>query len=66
MSVTPSPTPDATRLLTAEDLAERWSVPKTHPLRLAREGKLPCVRLGKYVRFRVEDIVTFERDGGTE
>ena len=53
------------RLLTAEDLAERWQVPKTHVWRLAREGRLPVVQLGRYRRFRLEDIAEFERSGGT-
>ncbi len=49
-----------TRLLTPEELAERWRVPKSHCYRLAREGKVPCVRLGKYVRFQLEAIERFE------
>src|SRR4051794_26367091 len=35
------------RLLTADDLAERWRVPKTHVYRLAREGRIPVVKLGR-------------------
>lgn len=53
------------RLLTAEDLAERWQVPKAHVYRLARDGRLPTVRLGRYRRFRLEAIAEFEAAGGS-
>lgn len=55
----------APRLLTADDLAERWQVPKAHIYRLAREGKLPVVQLGRYRRFSAEAVEHFERGGGT-
>lgn len=61
MSATPG------RLLTAEELAERWQVPRAHVYRLAREGRLPTVNLGRYKRWRLEAIEAFEafeRDGG--
>ena len=48
------------RLLTAEDLAARWQVPKSHVYRLAREDAIPVVRLGKYMRFRLDAIEAFE------
>jgi len=54
----------ATRLMTADDVAERWQVPKSHVYRLERTGKLPSVRLGRYRRFRPDAIEEFERDGG--
>jgi excisionase family DNA binding protein len=53
------------RLLTPEDLGLRFGVPKTHVWRLAREGHLPTVRLGRYVRFDPEQVREFERRGGT-
>ncbi len=52
------------RLLTADELAERWQVKEAHVYRLAREGQVPCVKLGRYVRFRLEAIEAWERDGG--
>lgn len=52
------------RLLTAEEVAERWQVPKAHVYRLAREGRLPPVQLGRYRRWRLEALEDFERDGG--
>jgi excisionase family DNA binding protein len=56
----------AARLLDAHQLGERWGVPHTQVLRLARTGKLKHVRLGRYVRFRLEDVEEFERAGGTD
>jgi excisionase family DNA binding protein len=55
----------AGELLTPDQLAARWQVPVMHVYRLAREGKLPCVRLGKYVRFRAATIEAWEERGGT-
>ena len=53
------------QLLTAEQVAERWQVPPSHAYRLAREGKVPSVRLGRYVRFRLDAIEAFERGGAS-
>ena len=44
------------RLLTAAELAERLAVPKTWILESARSGAMPCVRLGRYVRFDLVDV----------
>lgn len=49
-----------TALLTADDLAERWQVSKAHVYRLAREGRVPCVPIGRYYRFRLEAIEAWE------
>ncbi len=48
------------QLLTAEQLAERWQVPKGQCYRLAREGAIPCVELGRYRRFRLDQIEAYE------
>lgn len=52
------------RLLTADELADRWQVGKAHIYRLTREGLLPCVRIGRYYRYRVASIEAFESAGG--
>jgi excisionase family DNA binding protein len=52
------------RLLTAEELAERWRVPKAQVYRLSREGCLPAVRIGRYYRYRLPAVEQWERDGG--
>lgn len=51
----------ARRLLTADDLADRWRVPKSHVYRLTREGAIPAVRLGRYYRYKLEAIEAFEQ-----
>lgn len=49
-----------TLLLTADQLAARWQVPKSHVYRLTREGVIPTVRLGRYYRYRLDAIEAFE------
>lgn len=50
------------RLLTAEELSERWQVPTGWIYAKCRTGELPKVPLpGKYIRFRLEVIERFER-----
>ncbi len=48
------------RLLTADDLAERWQVPKGHVYALTRRGEIPTVKLGRYYRYRLDQIEAFE------
>jgi excisionase family DNA binding protein len=40
--------------MTAEDIAAYPIIPVTTIYKLAREGKLPAVRIGKHWRFRIE------------
>src|SRR5215831_14399789 len=40
------------RLLTADEVAARLAVPKTWVWARARADEIPCVRLGRYRRFR--------------
>ena len=54
------------KLLTAEEVATRLVVPKAHVYRLARDGRLPCIELGRYRRFRHEDLDRFLARGGTK
>jgi excisionase family DNA binding protein len=51
-------------LLTADDLAERWQVPKSHVYRLTRDGRMPAVKLGRYRRYRPSAVEAFEAEGG--
>ncbi len=48
------------QLLTAEQVAARWQVPKSHVYRLARDGRIPVVELGRYRRFSPAAIEAFE------
>jgi excisionase family DNA binding protein len=50
----------STMLLTADDLAARWQVSKAHVYRLAREGRIPTVPIGRYYRFRLSSIEAWE------
>jgi excisionase family DNA binding protein len=45
-----------TNLLTADEVAERLGVKKQWVWAEARAGRIPCVRLGRYRRFRSEAI----------
>lgn len=47
-------------LLTAEQLAERWQVPKAHVYALTRRHEIPAVKLGRYYRYRLDQIEAFE------
>jgi excisionase family DNA binding protein len=49
-----------TRLLTAVQLAERWQVPPSQVYRLARDGRVPVVSVGRYYRFRLDAIERWE------
>jgi excisionase family DNA binding protein len=49
------------QLLTADQLAQRWQVPRSHVYRLAREGRIPVVELGRYRRFRLDAVERFEQ-----
>ena len=53
------------QLLTADELAARWQVPKSQVYRLTREGKIPTVKLGKYYRYRLDAIEAFETGAQT-
>jgi excisionase family DNA binding protein len=53
-------------LMTAGDVARRWQVKTSAVYRLAREGRLPTVRVGRYVRFRPEAVEAFELEGGAD
>jgi excisionase family DNA binding protein len=50
----------AGQLLTAEQLAERWQVKTGHVYALTRSGEIPAVKLGRYYRYRLDQIEMFE------
>lgn len=56
---------DAEILLTAKDLAMRWQLTSGHIYELARTNAIPCVRLGRRKRFRLDAIKELELSGGT-
>lgn len=48
--------PDATRLLTVDEVAARLGVQPSWITRAARANRIPHVRVGRYRRFRWPDI----------
>jgi excisionase family DNA binding protein len=61
----PNRKPPSGQLLTADDLAARWQVPRSHVYGLTRSGALPVVRLGRYYRYALAAIEEFEASGGS-
>jgi excisionase family DNA binding protein len=53
---------EAATLLTAKELAARWQVRPQHVYTLAREGDLPHLRIGRYVRFRLAAVEAWEQE----
>src|SRR5437763_487708 len=49
-----------TRLLTADEVAARLGVPKSWVWARARADETPCVRLGRYRRFREDPVDAWE------
>jgi excisionase family DNA binding protein len=47
---------DVENLLTAGELAERLNLPESRVRTEERAGRIPSVRLGKYVRFKLIDV----------
>jgi excisionase family DNA binding protein len=52
------------QLLKAEQVAVLFGLPKSTVFDYARRGVLPCVRIGRRVRFRPQDIERFMDAGG--
>jgi excisionase family DNA binding protein len=47
---------DAENLLTAGELADRLNLPESWVRTEERAGRIPGLRLGRYVRFRLRDV----------
>ena len=47
-------------LLTMRQVAERLNVPESRAYELARQGKLPAVRIGKYVRVSADALAEYQ------
>ena len=47
-------------LLTMRQAAARLNVPESRAYELARQGKLPAVRIGKYVRISTEALTAYQ------
>lgn len=51
---------EQTRHLTASEVSERLGIPEYSIYAMAREGELPCLRIGRRVRFRLKDLERWE------
>ena len=49
------------RLLTADEVAARWQVSDKLVYKLAAKGEIPCVKLGRRIRFHPDAIDAYER-----
>jgi excisionase family DNA binding protein len=49
-------------LISAEALGELLSLPPASVRRLAREGRLPCYRAGRLLRFDLEQVLESMKD----
>jgi excisionase family DNA binding protein len=52
---------DGRQYMTAEELAERWDVTLAWVYAETRAGRIPHLRLGRYVRYRRSTILAWER-----
>jgi excisionase family DNA binding protein len=50
------------QLLTADQLADRWQIPKSQVYALTRAGQIPTVKLGRYYRYRLDAIERWESE----
>lgn len=53
------------RLLLPSEAAEKLRVPESWLYAAARNGTFPSVKVGRYVRFRQEDVAEWIRTGGS-
>lgn len=56
----------STQLLTPEDLAKRWAVPRSSIWAMSRNGVIPNVKIGRHYRYRLDAIEAFELSGGMD
>jgi excisionase family DNA binding protein len=47
-------------LLTIPEVAKQLNVPESYAYELARQGKLPTVKIGKYVRVTYEGLKKYQ------
>jgi len=52
------------RLLTAEELADRWQIKASTIYEWTRRGEIPAVKIGRLYRYRIEAVLDFEQSGG--
>lgn len=50
------------QMLSPKKLAKRWDVSGRTVARRVERGELVCLKIGKSIRFRVEDVLRFEEN----
>jgi len=50
-------------LITIEELCEELKLEKSWVYQRTRINKIPCIRFGKYLRFRLSDVVEYFEKG---
>jgi excisionase family DNA binding protein len=50
-------------LLTIEELCNKLNLNKSWIYQRTRNGMIPCIRFGKYLRFRLDDVVEYFEKG---
>jgi len=51
-----------TELLEPEELAARLKVPLSWVYEQSRQGKIPTHRLGRYIRFDLQEVLTYKKN----
>lgn len=57
---------DQSALVSASEIARDLGVPESHIRRLARQGRIPFYRVGKYMRFDRREVREYMRRETTE
>jgi excisionase family DNA binding protein len=52
---------DPAPLLAPEELAERLKVPVSWVYEQSRQGNIPTVRVGRYIRFRLQEVIDSQK-----
>ena len=47
------------KLLTVDEISEALRVPKSWTYRKAREKEIPLIKVGKYLRFRLSEVLAW-------
>ena len=50
---------ESRRVITIDELSERWSIPKATLYNWVNQRRLPYVKLGRSLRFNVSDLDAF-------
>ncbi len=58
----PEPEPHPQRLIDVRELSKILNVPISWLYQRTRLGAIPCIRIGKYVRFDPGEVISFLKD----